>query len=96
MRDFRFGVVLDGFRAERARLGLPEGFWHVAAMDVATWTVRLIQANNDLQIRCGGHAASSTRLSGFWRCTDPRRNLRQRRDRRDFCEADFETHAEER
>jgi len=26
---------------------------------------------------------------------DPRRNLRQRRDRRDFVEADFETHAEE-
>ena len=31
-------------------------------MDIATWTVRLIQANNDLQFRCG-HAASSTRLS---------------------------------
>ena len=33
-----------------------------AAADIATWTVRLIQANNDLQFRCG-HAASSTRLS---------------------------------
>jgi len=33
--------------------------------------------------------------SRFRRCPDPRRNLRQRRDRRDFVEADFETHAEE-
>ena len=35
MRDFRFGGFWMG--SERnARLGLPEGFWHVAAMDVAT------------------------------------------------------------
>jgi hypothetical protein len=32
-------------------------------MDIAPWTVRLFQPNNDLQLRCGNHAASRTRLS---------------------------------
>jgi hypothetical protein len=60
MRDFRYGVL--DMSGRNARLRLPYGFWDAAAMDIATWTVRLIQANNDLQFRCG-HAASSTRLS---------------------------------
>ena len=61
MRDFRFGVVWMG-QGGTCACGSRRRFCDAAAMDIATWTVRFIQANNDLQFRCG-HAASSTRLS---------------------------------
>lgn len=44
MRDFRFGVALDG-SGRNARLRLPEGFWHAVAMDISACTERLIQPN---------------------------------------------------
>ena len=62
MRGFRFGV-LGWVGTEMRACGSHRALWDEATMDIAAWTVRLIQPNNDLRLRCGDHAASSTRLS---------------------------------
>ena len=62
MPGFRFGVFGMG-RNRNARLRLPEGLLRPRGDGRSpAWTVRLIQPKNDLQLRCGDHTASGTRL----------------------------------
>jgi hypothetical protein len=57
-------------------------------MDIAAWTERLIQPNNDLRLRCGGHAAPHTAESqGAGRKCPTRSSEDGRRHEVDFGDA---------
>ena len=96
MSDFRFGVVWMGQSGTRAKR-LPERLLACGGDGNRRMAVRFIQPNNDLQLRCGGHAASSTRLKVDFGDAPIRVEIYVSDETVEiFVEADFETHAEER